>query len=349
MPGIADQQLRKAADSGDLAGVEQALKAGADVNARDEYNNTALNMAALWGHGEVVRALVDAGADIENKGSGGGLTPLANATSRGHFEVSKLLLDRGARVTDDLLAIVQTKLNILEENAEAGMVRPEGVEAWKKVQGWLLTERLRQDVPVMAAALTDPDERRGREATRALAEASRRGVDVAPAVEGLRSRLGDSDGDTREQASEALSRHLAFSGDAGGLRELLQAEDDRLQAGALSGVTYAARDAADVGAVVGAIATLLAHRIPDIRFNGALALAFAAKNGADVSEALPPLARLLTDGEAKVRRGTATAFSLMARSGVDVAFALPALQALVDDPDAGVSGQAAKAVAAVRA
>lgn len=134
MPAIADQQLRKAAAAGDLAGVEQALQAGADVRAKDEHDNTALNEAALWGHAAVVRTLLDAGADIENKGSGGGMTPLAHATSHGHFDVSQLLLERGARVTDDLLSIIQTKVSILEENAEAGMVRWEGVEAWKRVQ-----------------------------------------------------------------------------------------------------------------------------------------------------------------------------------------------------------------------
>lgn len=210
----------------------------------------------------------------------------------------------------------------------------------------MLTERCRQDVPAMVAALTDPDARRAREATRALAEASRRSIDVSAAVEGVRPRLGDTDGDTREQASEVLARCCAFSGDTDGLRALLQGEDSRHQSGALSGVTYAARDGADTGAVVGAIGALLTHRLPDMRFSAALALGFAAKSGADISAAMPALTRLLADGEAKVRRGTATAFMLIASAGGDVALALPALQALVGDPDAGVRGQAAKAVAA---
>jgi len=40
----------KAVSAGDLAGVSQALEQGANVNAKDEYNNTSLNWAALWGH-----------------------------------------------------------------------------------------------------------------------------------------------------------------------------------------------------------------------------------------------------------------------------------------------------------
>src|SRR5262245_401156 len=117
-----DDQLLKAASAGDLVGVSEALGRGANVNAKDEYSNTSLNWAALWGYGEVVKKLLDAGADIENKGSGGGMTPLANAASRGHFGVAQLLLDRGAQVTDDLLSILQTKVSILEENRDAGMV-----------------------------------------------------------------------------------------------------------------------------------------------------------------------------------------------------------------------------------
>jgi hypothetical protein len=59
--------------------------------------------AALFGHLEVVKRLLEAGADIENKGSGGGLSPLVNAASDGHFDMAQILVDRGARVTDDRL------------------------------------------------------------------------------------------------------------------------------------------------------------------------------------------------------------------------------------------------------
>src|SRR5712691_7562962 len=112
----ADAALLKAASAGELGAVSQALEQGAHVDAKDEYNNTSLNGAALFGHLEVVKRLIEAGADIENKGSGGGLTPLVNAASHGHFDVAQMLVDRGARVTDDLLSVLQTKVNILEEN-----------------------------------------------------------------------------------------------------------------------------------------------------------------------------------------------------------------------------------------
>jgi hypothetical protein len=144
MPTV-DEQLLKAAENGDLAAVSEALGLGANVNAKDQYNNTSLNWAALWGYGEVVKRLLEAGADIENRGSGGGMTPLANAASRGHFEVAQTLLDRGARVTDDILGILQTKVRILEENSEAGMVKAEGVARWKQVLEFFIAQRTKQD------------------------------------------------------------------------------------------------------------------------------------------------------------------------------------------------------------
>jgi ankyrin repeat protein len=140
-----DDQLLAAASAGDLARVSDALEHGANVNARDQYSNSALNMAALWGHGEVVARLLAAGADLENRGSGGGMTPLANAASRGHFKLAQMLLDRGARVTDDLLSILQTKVNILEENSEAGMVTAQSVAIWRRVLELFVAERAAQD------------------------------------------------------------------------------------------------------------------------------------------------------------------------------------------------------------
>lgn len=140
-----EDQLLKAASAGDLAVVSEALGRGANVNAKDEYDNTSLNWAALWGYREVVERLLEAGADIENKGSGGGMTPLANAASRGHFNVAQILLDHGARVTDEVLSILQTKVNILEENREAGMVTAQAVEIWKRVLDIFTSQRNSQE------------------------------------------------------------------------------------------------------------------------------------------------------------------------------------------------------------
>ena len=54
--------LMTAADSGDVASVKLLLSKGADVNARDNYQRSALDDAAYFGHNEVAEVLINAGA-----------------------------------------------------------------------------------------------------------------------------------------------------------------------------------------------------------------------------------------------------------------------------------------------
>ncbi len=131
MATTPDKQLWDAAREGDLNAVLEALSQGANINARGEFGDTALNLAAEHGHVEVIERLLEAGADIENLG-GADKTPLMNATFAGHSSSVQLLLDRGALVSRSLLSSLQMKVSILEENAEAGMVNPAAAEAWRR-------------------------------------------------------------------------------------------------------------------------------------------------------------------------------------------------------------------------
>ncbi|CDO74938.1 hypothetical protein BN946_scf184945.g10 [Trametes cinnabarina] len=67
------------------------------VNAVDEDGRTPLHWAASSGSEDIVRYLVDQGADV-NRGDGGGWTPLHIAASGGFDEVVKELLGAGADV-----------------------------------------------------------------------------------------------------------------------------------------------------------------------------------------------------------------------------------------------------------
>jgi hypothetical protein len=59
-----DEQLFRAARHGDRAGVEQALSAGASLqHASPVDRKTALFRAAVFGHADVVRLLLERGAD----------------------------------------------------------------------------------------------------------------------------------------------------------------------------------------------------------------------------------------------------------------------------------------------
>ena len=68
----------------------------ADVNAREQrYGDTALMWAAVAGHVDVVRLLIEAGADVRAVDDEG-VTALHLARANGHTEVAAALLAAGA-------------------------------------------------------------------------------------------------------------------------------------------------------------------------------------------------------------------------------------------------------------
>jgi len=113
-----------------------ALSAGAQVNAHDSFGDTALNLAAKNEHLVIVERLLEAGADIESLG--GARPPLMNAAFDGHTRIVQVLLQQGARVSYDQLSSLTMKVNILGENAEAGMVDPAAAEAWRKFLAYMI-------------------------------------------------------------------------------------------------------------------------------------------------------------------------------------------------------------------
>jgi ankyrin repeat protein len=92
----ANLQLLQAATTGDAAAIRAALVAGADVNGAADTQITALGAAALYGHLEVVAALLAAGAEVEM--DQGGQTALMLAAGQGHTAVVEALLARGADI-----------------------------------------------------------------------------------------------------------------------------------------------------------------------------------------------------------------------------------------------------------
>lgn len=70
------------------------------VNVRDNCGWTPLHEAANNNHYAIVEALLEAGADINDRGGihCNGITPLIDAASCGNLEIIQLLVDMGANV-----------------------------------------------------------------------------------------------------------------------------------------------------------------------------------------------------------------------------------------------------------
>jgi hypothetical protein len=91
-------ELLLAARNGNVVGVIASLNQGADVNLQSESNGyTPLTWASSRGHTEVVRLLLEAGADV-NVAANDGQTALMRAADYGHAETLRLLIDSGADV-----------------------------------------------------------------------------------------------------------------------------------------------------------------------------------------------------------------------------------------------------------
>ncbi len=96
MDPLRNQPIHAAATSGHAALVAALLEAGADPNAEQSGQWTALHGAAEKGHVEVVRRLLAAGADA-GRASASGATPLTLARGKGHAAVVELLETAGSR------------------------------------------------------------------------------------------------------------------------------------------------------------------------------------------------------------------------------------------------------------
>ena len=94
-PVVAGCPLCQSAFEGDLAEVRRMLASGADPNASDKINSTALMTAATKGHAEIVKTLIAAGAN-PNASDKTGYTALMGAATKGHAEVVKILIAAGA-------------------------------------------------------------------------------------------------------------------------------------------------------------------------------------------------------------------------------------------------------------
>lgn len=92
------QELCDAAVAGDETSVARLLTAGADVDAKDRYGQTALMLAATHGHDGVVGILLAHGADTDVTAKYG-LSALMLAVVNRHAKTVRQLVDAGSELS----------------------------------------------------------------------------------------------------------------------------------------------------------------------------------------------------------------------------------------------------------
>jgi hypothetical protein len=94
-----NDDIHRFAGSGNLEGVKQLVEGGANIEMIDGDFMTALSLASLFGHFDLVVYLVERSADIAHANSTG-MTALHLACSNGKLASVKYLLEHGATITE---------------------------------------------------------------------------------------------------------------------------------------------------------------------------------------------------------------------------------------------------------
>ena len=107
--GDNDEALLAAARKGDLASVKALCEKGAALEAKTPYGQTPLYLAAMNGHDEVVRFLIEKGAKTDLKDSFYNASILGFTLERKHFGVAKMLIANGGNPDEQLSDVVEAE------------------------------------------------------------------------------------------------------------------------------------------------------------------------------------------------------------------------------------------------
>lgn len=109
LAGCSAPALYSAAGKGDIDSVKALLDSGTDVNEKGGggvlNDSNALSIASMQGHTAVVKLLLDRGANINTAHGNMGWTALSAAAYKGHTDTVKLLIDKGADINKAIVGL----------------------------------------------------------------------------------------------------------------------------------------------------------------------------------------------------------------------------------------------------
>ncbi|CDK30214.1 ankyrin repeat domain-containing protein [Candidatus Babela massiliensis] len=115
------------------------ILAGADVDTKNNEDNTALMLASIYGYKEIVEILIKAGADVNTKNYYG-YTALIESSSNGHKEIVEMLIKAGTNVdaknNDGYTALMWASKNGYKEIVELLIKAGADVDAKSKYCGY---------------------------------------------------------------------------------------------------------------------------------------------------------------------------------------------------------------------
>jgi ankyrin repeat protein len=192
--------LHVASKEGHGSVVKALLDAGANAKAVTTSKTTALHFAAASGSVEAVSALIDGGADVNAAEGAWGQTPLIFAAANNRVDAIRLLIARGANV--DVATIV---LDLPAQDA---------VDRAAERRRDAVLDEFRKSLPEGERAEWRPTPSQVQEAMRAARE-----VQQSPG----RVDRGGEETDYQQTAGEAVAGYSASVGTQGGLTALLHA------------------------------------------------------------------------------------------------------------------------------
>ena len=164
-PSPLVEELWAAAREGSVDRVRKALDAGAPVDAGNRYQATALMFASDRGHAEVIRLLIERGADVNKQDTFYRMRAVNLAMQNGHEAAVTILLDKGSQGAGQVLSQAAAQGNLGLVTAAVGaksLTRAEvqtalaAARRGKSPEITALIEKRLADMPTAGVVTVDP-------------------------------------------------------------------------------------------------------------------------------------------------------------------------------------------------